>query len=129
MITLQHVIDRNIKIINGLITRNGGRGLINELLSYVRAIYPRSTKSVAIQVVCFCFLLNKLVRGQGMKGAVLYLKACQVLLQQAVGGYRVSDLSDLKMRPKRTRSGIPQVIPAGVRVRIQRDRHIPTIKL
>jgi hypothetical protein len=60
---------------------------------------------------------------------VLYLKACQVLLQQCVAGYRVVDLGELKVRPSRNRAGVPLIIPAGVRVLISRDRDIPSIKL
>jgi len=128
-VTIGILCDSKLKTINGLITRNGGRGLINILLQYVKAIRPRTSQSVVRQVAAFVFLLHNLVKYSGTKGAVLYLKACQVLLQQSVGGYIVADLADLKVRPKRTRSGLPRVIPAGVRVMIVKDRHIPSIKL
>lgn len=127
--TLEHVISSKIKIINGLASRNGGRGLINVLLRYVRGVRPKATKSVVRQVAGFTFFVGRLVRHSGLKGAVLYLKACQVLLQQSVGGYRVVDLADLKVRPKRNRSGLPLIIPAGVRRMIIRDRDIPSIRL
>jgi hypothetical protein len=65
----------------------------------------------------------------GLKGLVIYLKASQVLLQQVVGGFRVLDLAELKVRPSRNRAGLPLIIPAGVRVRISRDRDIKTIRL
>jgi hypothetical protein len=87
------------------------------------------SKSLVKQVCVFSFFVAKLVRHSGTKGAVLYLKACQVLLQQVVGGYRVVDLSELKVRPRRNRAGLPLVIPAGVRVRISRDRNISDIRL
>jgi len=64
-----------------------------------------------------------------VKGAVLYLKACQVLLQQSIGGYVVIDIGELNVRPKRTRSGIPRIIPAHVRSLILKERHIPSIRL
>jgi hypothetical protein len=51
------------------------------------------------------------------------------MLQQVVGGYRVIDLAELKVRPARNRAGLPLIIPAGVRVRISRDRDIRLIKL
>lgn len=95
----------------------------------VRTVRPKASKSVVKQVAGFAFLLHHLVKTQGVKGTVLYLKACQVLLQQSVGGYKVVDLSDLKMRPRRNRAGLPLVIPAGVRTRITRDRSIPDIRL
>ena len=127
--TLEHVIAKKVKAINGLITRNSGRGLINILLEYIRGIRPRASKSVVKQVVCFVYFIAKMYRHSKLKGVVIYLKACQVLLQQSVGKFRVSDLSELKVRPKRTRSGLPLVIPAGARRMISRDCDIPTIKL
>jgi hypothetical protein len=127
--TLEQVIAKKIKAINGLVIRNYGRGLINVLLEYIRGVRPRATKSVVKQVVCFVFFIAKMSRHSGLKGVVIYLKACQVLLQQSIGGYRVADLSDLKVRPKRNRSGLPLIIPAGARRLIIRDRDIPTIRL
>jgi hypothetical protein len=41
----------------------------------------------------------------------------------------VLDLSELKVRPARNRAGVPLIIPAGIRVKISRDRDIPSIKL
>jgi len=127
--TLEHVIAKKIKAINGLITRNSGRGLINILLEYIRGVRPRASKSVVKQVVCFVFSIYKIYKHSKLKGVVIYLKACQVLLQQAVGKYRVSDLTELKVRPKRNKSGLPLIIPAGARRLISRDCHIPTIRL
>lgn len=123
------MISSQITYINGLASRNGGRGLIGLFLEYIRAIRSRASKSLVKQVCVFSFFVAKLVRHSGLKGAVLYLKACQVLLQQVVGGYRVVDLSELKVRPRRNKAGLPLVIPAGVRVRISRDRNIADIKL
>lgn len=127
--TLERVLEAKTKAINGLITRNGGRGLINVLLMYVRGVRPKSSKSVVRQVARFVFILFRLVRHSGSKGAVLYLKTSQVLLQQSVGGYRVVDLADLKVRSKRNKRGIPLIIPAGARSLISRDRDIKTIRL
>lgn len=127
--TLEHVIASKIKTINGLIFRKEGRGLIGILLKYIRGVRPRSSKSVVRQVAGFVFYISRMARHSGLKGVVIYLKACQVLLQQSVGGYRVLDISELKVRPSRNRRGIPLIIPAGVRAKISRDRDIPSIKL
>lgn len=126
---LSDVIASKLKTINGLIIRNNGRGLIKLALRLVRGVHPRSSKSVVRQVVRFAFKCFTLARHSGLKGLVIYLKACQVLLQQVVGGYKVLDLADLKVRPSRNRAGVPLVIPAGVRVQISRDRNIKLIKL
>lgn len=60
------------------------------------------------------------MRTQGEKGATLHLKSCQVLLQQSIAGYKVSDITELKSRVKRTKAGLPRMIPAGVRARIRK---------
>lgn len=127
--SLSDLLRSKMKTINGLILRNKGRGLITILLKFSRGVRPRSTKSVVKQVVTFSFFIHKLAKHNGLKGVVIYLKACQVLLQQVVGGYRVNDLGELKVRPARNKAGIPLIIPAGIRVLISRDRHIPSIKL
>jgi hypothetical protein len=129
MLTLEKVINAKLKTINGLVFRNKGRGLITTLLCICRGVRPRSSKSVVKQVSGFSFRCYRIASHSGLKGLVLYLKACQVLLQQVVGGYRVLDLSELKVRPARNRAGVPLIIPAGVRVLISRDRDIPSIKL
>lgn len=126
--TLDHVISLRTKFINGLFLRNQGRGLIGILLKYIRSVRSRASKSVVRQVAGFVFRVTKLVKHSGFKGAVLYLKASQVLLQQGVGKFRVVDLSDLKVRPKRTRSGLPRIIPIQARSLI-RQGNIPTIRL
>lgn len=127
--TLEHVIAKKIKTINGLIFRNEGRGLIGILLQYIRGVRPRASKSVVRQVSGFVFYISKIARHSGLRGVVIYLKACQVLLQQCVGGYRVLDLGELKCRPRRNKAGCPLIIPAGVRVLITKNRDISCIKL
>lgn len=127
--TLEHVISSKIKTINGLVFRNKGRGLITLTLNIVRGVHPRSSKSVVKQVARFSFKCYHLAKNSGLKGLVIYLKACQVILQQVVGGYKVIDLGELKVRPARNRAGLPLIIPAGVRVRISRDKDIKLIRL
>jgi len=99
------------------------------LLRCIYGVRPRSSKSVVKQVAGFVFYVSKMARHSGLKGVVIYLKACQVLLQQSIGGYRVLDLSELKVRPRRNRRGVPLIIPAGARALISQNRDIPTIKL
>lgn len=71
-------------------------------------------------VVMFAKWLFRMYQAQGIRGVVLHLKACHVLLMQGIAGYRVEDISDLNRRVKRTRgSGLPRLIPAQARVRIR----------
>jgi len=127
--TLEHLIQKKIKALNGLASRNGGRTLFKTIIRIVRGVFPRLTRSIVVQVICFCFFLARRIKYNGKKGTVLYLKTCQVLLQQSVAGFRVHDITELKMRAKRTKSGLPRVIPAGVRRQIIRDRNVRMIRL
>jgi hypothetical protein len=54
-----------------------------------------------------------------MKGLVLALKAMHVLLQQALGDFKLYDITDLKWRVGRTRSGLPKWILAQDRAKIR----------
>lgn len=46
---------------------------------------------------------------------------------QGVASYRVSDISELKVRVKRTRRGLPTIIPSQQRALI-RLAHVDTIR-
>jgi len=119
--TFGHMIEDKVKQINGTITRNGGSALINIMQMILDLALPHRKSSTVAAVVIFVRLVNRLVMTQGMKGAVIHLKAAQVLLMQSVAGYRVKDISDLNRRVKRTRgSGIPRLIPTQMRQLIRK---------
>jgi hypothetical protein len=126
---LEMVIQKRINFINGLVTRKGGRGLHGLLLGASRVIYSKSSPSVARQVLLFAGYCFKIGRHMGLKGLVIKLKASQVLLQQSVGGNVVLDITELKMRVRRTKKGIPRIIPGPVRRRILLDRDLRAIRL
>jgi hypothetical protein len=86
------------------------------------------SKGKVRQIAHFCFKVHHLLKHSGAKGTVLYLKASQVLLQQGVGRHRVHDLAELKVRPKRTRAGLPRIIPAGAR-KLIREGDLDSIRL
>lgn len=118
---LSSLILKSSKRFNDLFRRNAGRGLINVLLKIVKLIYPRLSSNIVIQVVMFTRKCYYLYRHNGMKGLTLYLKACQVLLQQSVGKYHVKDISELNCRPKRNRYGSPVFIHRSARSSIHKD--------
>lgn len=64
---------------------------------------------------------------QGVSGVVRYLKVCSVYLQQSVGNFRVVDATALGPKVRRTKSGIPTIIPAQQRKRI-RDGDVKVIR-
>jgi uncharacterized membrane-anchored protein YhcB (DUF1043 family) len=109
--TLSSLITKASKRFNDLFRRNAGRGLINVFLKMVYAIRPRISSCTVKQVVFFSKKCYRLYKHNGIKGLTQYLKACQVLLQQSIGGYKVKDLSPLNCRPKRNRYGSPLLIP------------------
>lgn len=59
-----------------------------------------------------------MAKRSGVKYLVLYLKSSQVLLQQAVGGYRLPSTRPLKCAVSRSRSGLPRIIPREDRLAI-----------
>lgn len=114
------LIEAKVKQINGLVSRNGGRGLINILLWILDLALPRRKSSYVAAVAVFMKLVSRWVATQGIRGAVIHLKAAHVLLMQSAAGNRVEDITDLKRRVKRTRgSGIPRFIPRQMRARIR----------
>jgi len=122
------LIEADVKLFNSLITRNGGRSLINYFIKIIGFIYSHLTKSNVTLICYFAFWLHRLVKHNGTKGAVIKLKACQVLLMQSVASYRIHDISELKVRVNRTKGGgIPRVIPRLERIRI-RKRDVACIR-
>lgn len=57
-------------------------------------------------------------RRSSRKQTVLYLKTCQILLQQVVAGQYTKDLSPFGARVARTKRGLPRIIPRVIRSRI-----------
>lgn len=62
--------------------------------------------------------MYRLYKRGGLQYVVIYLKACSVLLQQAVGGEVIPSTQSLGAAVARTKHGIPRVIPALMRKRI-----------
>lgn len=76
--------------------------------------------SVVRVVISYFSTLSALRKKGGARFLVIYLKACNVMLMQAVGGSVVKDLGPLGARPARSRgSGLPKIIPALHRARIR----------
>jgi hypothetical protein len=116
---LAKAIQGKIELLNDLVCRNAGRGLINYILRLIKSISSSLTAQTVRTVVYFTRMVFKLWKNSGNKGVVNYLKCSQVLLQQSVGGYIVEDLSPLRVRVKRSRRGIPRFIPSQHREKIR----------
>jgi len=73
------------------------------------------TKAGITAIGGFLRSINLLKRNMGIPGTVMYLKGCSVLLQQVSAGYRIPDTSPLGLRIKRTKSGLPALVPRPYR--------------
>lgn len=85
------------------------------------AIVPVSVRVRAVDlrnIYSFTRFCHTLARRSGIKYLVLYLKASQVLLMQAVGGHILCDTRGLKVAVRRSRSGFPALIPRESRMLI-----------
>lgn len=70
----------------------------------------------------------QIMKKQGIKGLVKYLKSCSVLLQQSVGGHVLKDVGALGPRVSRTLRGLPRFIPAVQRQSIRKG-DVRTVRL
>lgn len=113
-----NLIEEKIKSFNGMVSRKGGRHLIGWLKQSVLGVVDGHLGSYIGAIASFAFWFNRLRLGRGIKGVVLHMKTAQVLLMQSIGGDRVDDLTALKVRVNRSRSGLPRIIPVPHRRRI-----------
>jgi len=113
-----NLVEAKIKSFNGMVTRKGGRQLIGWFKQSILGLVDGKLGSYIGAIAAFAFWFNRLRLGRGIKGVVLHMKASQVLLMQSIGGDRVSDLTELKVRVNRSRSGLPRIIPVLHRRRI-----------
>lgn len=92
--------------------------------AFVRMLDPIGLKYTAYRtrvIIRFLTRCKHLYRHRGMVGLVNYLKACQVLFQQSLGGMKLRDTIELKARVSRTASGMPRVIDPLLRNAIRRE--------
>lgn len=101
-----------------MVIRNNGRSLVNILLCGILPVVTRLRGHHVQDIYNFLRQCSKLAKRSGVKYLVLYLKASQVLLQQSVGGYIISDTRLLKVAVSRSRSGLPRLIPSRNRLNI-----------
>lgn len=85
-------------------------------------IFAGTAPSVSSIKFCLSFarLCHKMIKEQGVKGLVMYLKAAHISLQQSLGGQRVHDAGKLGRRFARTKTGLPRFIPFHFRDRIRK---------
>jgi len=92
----------------GLKSRPWLLGRVNRIVFLVIGYTSHTYAGAAYRFVSFCI---PLVRHRGLRGLAIYLKACSVLLQNAVAGRRVG-CREFGVAVSVTRSGLPRVIPS-----------------
>lgn len=61
----------------------------------------------------------------GIINTVRYIKTCSVMVQQAMAGHIEKDLTKIAgVRPARSKSGLPAIIPSVIRARMQSDNFV-----
>jgi len=98
-----------------MIMRNHGRSMIWFFKRGVEPLIGSWNNNLIFGLKSFAHDCHCILRANGIKFLVLYLKASQVLLQQSVGGYKIPDTRPLKCAVSRTKSGIPTIIPSSHR--------------
>lgn len=96
-----------------------GRPAVNHILGCVSLLGRRVNLSVVKVVITTVATYHRLYKHGGLRFLVIYLKACTSMLQQAIGGQRLHDLTPFGARVGRTHSGLPSIIPALHRAQIR----------
>nr|WAY16612.1 putative RNA-dependent RNA polymerase [Binucleate Rhizoctonia mitovirus 4] len=94
--------------------------LLNLFVRMVPVIGLEITKARVRSILAFIASCSSIHRAQGMKGLVLWLKANTVILQQALGGFKIKSMNPLKCRVKRTQAGLPRLILSQHRAEIRK---------
>lgn len=118
--TFGNMVEEKIESFNGMAIRNGGRRLIGWFKQSLLGLMDGKLGNNIGAIASFSFWFWRLYKHRGMRGAVIHMKAAQVLLMQATGGDRVKDISELKVRVKRSKPGLPRIIPVLHRRRIMK---------
>jgi len=109
-----------VEKINGIIPVKGGRPLLRRFIQIVPLVVGKLNRSWVKIFLVYSNKLYLLHKAGGMSFVSLYCKTSSIMLQQAIGGERVHDLSPFGARVSRTKSGFPRIIPALQRARIRR---------
>nr|UPW42181.1 MAG: putative RNA dependent RNA polymerase [Sichuan mito-like virus 39] len=116
-----------LSTLNGAISRNRGRYLINFFLRSLSIVPIRRSKAWVRAIRQFSLVVYNLTRSNGKPFVAKWLKANAVLLQQSVGGHIHPATQDLGVAVSRTTRGLPRVIPREMRERIRRKERLVII--
>lgn len=105
---------------NGLLKVKLGRPMLKVLFLIPTVLGIKRNLSLVKVLITYLASVHRLYAAGGMRFVVIYLKACHTILQQSIGGQRLSDVGPFGARVSRTRSGgLPRLIPSLHRKRIR----------
>jgi hypothetical protein len=110
--------------VNGMLKVKLGRPVLKLLFLLVPVLGIKKNIGIVKVLITFASFVYRLMKKGGVRFAVIYLKACSTLLQQAIGGQVIADTGPFGSRVSRTRGGLPRVIPAIHRKRIRNGESI-----
>lgn len=105
---------------NGLLKVKLGRPMLKVIFLIPTVLGIKRNLSLVKVLITYLANVNRLWKRSGMRFVVIYLKACHTILQQSIGGQRLSDTGPFGARVSRTRAGgLPRMIPSLHRQRIR----------
>jgi hypothetical protein len=115
----KHLLSLKPSRFNAMLAVKGSKPLLNHLLNVVRVVVGGMSVNWVRLTVILVRRLHSILRAQGLNGYVKYLKVCSVLVQQVIGGHVERDITPLGPRVKRSKGGLPRILPVLIRRRIR----------
>lgn len=110
--------------VNAMSTVKGGVWWVNKVVRLLPSIGLSVTGPRVRAIVVILRKFSKIGQTQGIRGLVIHLKACHVLLTQSCAGHMIKDTGSLGVRVSRTNTGMPRVILVQDRIKIRGDNHL-----
>lgn len=102
-----HSAVKSAKRLVGLLVRSAPLIVGSSSVSWVKAAF------------CFARFVRVTIIHQGHRGLAIYLKTANVMLMRAAAGKGLGNSRAIGGAVARTKSGLPRIIPAGMRLRIK----------
>nr|UJQ92540.1 MAG: putative RNA-dependent RNA polymerase [Mitoviridae sp.] len=106
--------------IDAMTTLKGGTYWVNVVIRLLPSIGLSVTGPRVRAIVIIFRKVSFLASTQGIKGLVIHLKACAVMLAQSQGGHNIKDSGKMGSRISRNNKGMPRFILSADRIRIRK---------
>ncbi|CCG47524.1 RNA dependent RNA polymerase [Clitocybe odora virus] len=115
----------SLGVLSAKAIRNNSLSMVGMVLRLIPTMQGKLTPAIAKDTKSILSQFSRIAKCQGIVGLVKYLKACSVLTQQSISGFKVDNFSP---RVSRTNSGIPRILPVHCR-RMIRQGHLVYMRL